>query len=106
MPQGRDMDAEAGEGILAQDSVTVMVERRPGRFTDDAELDIFHQRSQNHNRSAERLSSGQDVELLPRWIVLAFDELVDHRCNIATVTPGVVAQIDDQATGFDLIDLS
>src|SRR5260370_4568307 len=106
MAQSRDMHAQGSEWIFAQCCVSVMVERGPGRLTDEAERDILHQCSQNHDRGTECLSSGQDVQLLPRLIVLAFDELVDHRCHIATVPSRVVAQVDDQATGLDFVYLS
>src|SRR5215472_18161081 len=99
------MKLHADARIAPQRRVAIVVEGRTRWLPDETQIRVSEKDIEQHDRGAKRLPPGQDVEIFPGLSVLALDEFLDDLVNFASVSAEVVAQVDDETPGLQLVHL-
>src|SRR5712692_1433468 len=105
MPQGRHLQVQAGPGIAARGGIAEVVQGASGRLPHDGVWSVFQERVYSHESGAERLAAREEVELLPRSVIRALDELLDHEIQFAAIAAEVVTPIQNQVARPELVHL-
>src|SRR5258707_3325523 len=85
--------------------IAEVVQRSLSGFANESGIRVLNELIENHHSRTECFSPGENVQLLPRGMVLALNEFMDHVDDFAPVSAKVVAKVDDQALRLFHINL-